>query len=71
MYNNPAKIKAIPPTISYFQEINRTTNKTSAGRLCINNTPSVCQKLNLGEKTSNENSIKNKIKIIENILGVQ
>ena len=39
LYNSPAKIKAIPPTISYsyFQDIIRTINKTSAGILCINN----------------------------------
>lgn len=33
IYNNPARIKAIPPTISCFQEINRTANKISDGIL--------------------------------------
>ena len=50
IYKSPAKIKAIPPTISCFQDINKTTNKTSAGILCINNPTAICQKLNPGEK---------------------
>ena len=66
-----ARIKAIPPTISYFQDINRTINKTSAGILCINNPTAICQKLNSGEITSNENNAKKHINIMDRILGVQ
>ena len=71
MYNSPARIKAIPPTISYFQDINRTINKTSAGILCINNAPNVCQKLNSEEKTSNDINAKKNMNIIDKTLGVQ
>ena len=71
IYNIPAKIKEIPPTISYFQDINRTINKTRAGILCINNAPSVCQKLNSPEKTSNDINAKNNMNIIDKTLGVQ
>ncbi len=59
IYNKPTKIKLIPPTISYFHDINKTTSKISAGILCINNPTAICQKLNPGEKTSNENNAKN------------
>ncbi len=71
IYNSPARIKAIPPTISYFHEINRTANNINAGTLCINNPTTVCQKLKFSAKTSNENSIKNKMNIIAKILGAQ
>ena len=37
LYNSPARIKTIPPTISCFQDISKTINKTSEGILCINN----------------------------------
>lgn len=71
IYSSPARIKVIPPTISYFRDINRTTNKTRAGILCINNAPSVCQRLNSREKTSNDINAKNNMNIIDKILGVQ
>jgi len=70
-YNIPAKIKTIPPTISCFQDIKRITNKINTGILCINNPTTICQKLNSGEITSNENNAKKQIKIIDRILGVQ
>ena len=71
IYNIPAKIKAIPPTISYFQDINRTANRINTGILCIRNPTTICQKLNSGEMTSNENNAKKHINIIDKILGVQ
>jgi len=71
IYNIPAKIKTIPPTISCFQDINRTINKTNAGILCTNNPNTVSQKPNFMSKTSKENMAKNSIKIIDKILGVQ
>jgi hypothetical protein len=71
IYNNPAKIKAIPPTISYFQEINKTTNNMIVGILCINNPSTVSQKLNSEEKTSNDINAKKNMNIIDKILGVQ
>jgi hypothetical protein len=71
IYNNPANKKAIPPTISYFQDMIRTINKTNVGILCINNPMSICQKLNLEEKTSNDINAKKNINIIDKILGVQ
>lgn len=71
IYKNPAKIKAIPPTISYFQEIIVTTNKIRAGILCINNPIAISLALNPGSKTSKENIIKKRINSIDNILGVQ
>ena len=71
IYNIPAKIKTTPPTISYFQDINRAANRINTGILCINNPTTICQKLNSGEITSNENNAKKHIKIIDRILGVQ
>ena len=71
IYNSPARIKAIPPTISYFQDISRTTNKTSAGILCINNPTTVSQKLNSEEKMSNDINARKDMNKIANILGVQ
>jgi hypothetical protein len=71
MYNIPAKIKAIPPTISCFQDINKTTNKIKTGILCINKPTAICQKLNSGEMTSKENNAKKHKKTIDRILGVQ
>jgi hypothetical protein len=70
-YNVPAKIKVIPPTISRFQDINRTIDKTNTGILCINNPNAVSQKPNFISKTSKENIAKNSIKMIDKILGVQ
>ena len=71
IYNNPARINAIPPTISYFHDINRTINKINTGILCMNNPNTVCQKLNSPEKTSNDINAKNNMNIIDKILGVQ
>jgi len=71
IYNIPAKIKIIPPTISCFQDINKTANRINTGILCINNPTTICQKLNSGEITSNENNAKKHINIIDKILGVQ
>lgn len=64
-------MKAIPPTISCFQDIKRTTSKINVGILCINSAPIVCQKLSSGEKTSKDIKAKKIIKIIDSILGVQ
>ena len=71
IYNNPAKIKAIPPTISYFQDIHKIINKINTGILCINNPNNIWEKLNPGSKTSKENIAKNNRNIIDKILGVQ
>ena len=70
-YNVPAKVKMTPPTISCFQDINRTINKINTGILCINNPNIVSQKPNFISKISKENIAKNSIKIIDKILGVQ
>jgi len=71
IYNNPAKIKKIPPTISYFQDITRMINKKREDKLCINNPSIVPQKPRFISKISRENNAKNKINIIDKILGVQ
>jgi len=71
IYNSPARIKAIPPTISYFQEIIRTTNKISDGILCITNPRIVCQNPRFKSKISNENKAKKRMNSIDKILGVQ
>jgi len=71
LYNNPAKIKTIPPTISYFHEIIKKINKINEGILCINKLMIICQTVSPGSKISNENIIKKRIKIIPKILGVQ
>jgi hypothetical protein len=61
----------MPPTISYFQDISRTNNKINVGILCINNPNTVPQKPNFMSKISKENKVKNNMKIIDKILGVQ
>jgi len=71
VYSNPARIKTTPPTISRFQDIIRTANKTNAGILCISKPTTICQKLKPGSKTSKENNAKKHINIIDRILGVQ
>ena len=71
MYNNPAMAKVIAPTISCFQEIIKRIVKIKTGILCMNNPKIICQMLDSGEITSNENKAKNKINIIDNILGAQ
>jgi len=70
-YKTPAKIKAMPPTISCFQDINRTINKISAGILCMNNPRIVSQKPNPVPRTSKENIAKNRMKMIDRVLGAQ
>jgi hypothetical protein len=70
-YSIPARIKAIPPTNSYFQDINKTTSKISTGILCINKPTIVCQKFNFKSKMSDENKAKKQRNISDNILGVQ
>lgn len=45
IYKNPAKMKAIPPTISCFQDIIKITSRIRDGRLCINNPIIVSQKV--------------------------
>ncbi|MCR4285214.1 MAG: hypothetical protein NUV97_04210 [archaeon] len=71
IYNNPTIIKAIPPTHSYFQEINKITNKRKDGILWRNSAKIVCQKLSPIPKTSKEKRAKKQINIIDKILGVQ
>ncbi|MFH0888236.1 MAG: hypothetical protein V1871_03410 [Planctomycetota bacterium] len=71
VYNNPAKINVIAPTNSYFQDMIKITSKINAGILCINKPSAVSQKLKFPSKTSNENSIKNKMNAIDIILGIQ
>lgn len=36
MYKSPARMKAIPPTISYFQEIIKIIKRIRLGMLCMN-----------------------------------
>lgn len=67
----PAKIKAIPPTISRFQDISKIIDRINTGILCIINPNIVPQKLKFDSKTSKENIAKNRIKIIDRILGDQ
>ncbi len=64
-------MNVMPPTISYFQDINRMISKISAGILCINSASTVGQNLEVFSKTSKENIAKKRIKIIANIRGVQ
>jgi hypothetical protein len=71
IYNNPAIPNAIAPTISLFQEINKITNKTIDGILCINKAKAVSQNPRPFPKTSRENKVKNKINTILKIRGVQ
>jgi len=71
IWANPARIKTIPPTISYFQEINRTINKINTGILWINSPNIVCQKLSSEEKTSKDIKARKMRNIIDRILGVQ
>lgn len=66
----PAIIKAIPPTISYFHDIHIITANNNAGILCINKAKTVCQKPEFSSKTSQENIVRNRTNIIDNILGV-
>lgn len=60
----------MPPTISYFQDKNKTKAKIMTGILCMNNPARVSQKPRCISKISKENKAKNKIKIIDRILGV-
>jgi hypothetical protein len=71
IYNNPAVIKAIPPTISYFHAIINTAIKINVGTLCNNIPVIICPKLKPGDMTSKENSAIKQIKSIDIILGVQ
>lgn len=71
VYNNPAKMKAIPPTISCFQEIIKIIIRANDGMLCINNPTIVPQKPYPLSNMSKENRLKKRINIIDNILGVQ
>ncbi len=64
-------MKAIPPTISYLQEINKTINRISTGILCMNNPINISLKVDAESKTSNENIAKNSMNKIDKILGVQ
>lgn len=64
-------MKAIPPTISRFQDINITINRINAGMLCISKAPIVCQKVSSNEKTSKDIKNRKNTNIIDNILGVQ
>ena len=49
----------------------RIVSKNNAGMLCINKPRIVSQKPNFMSKMSNEKSIKNKMNIIDKILGAQ
>lgn len=71
IYNSPARIKAIPPTISCFQEITKITNKMSDGILCMNNPAIVCQNPKFISKTSSEKRARKRMNSIDKILGVQ
>jgi len=71
MYDNPARVKAMPPTISRFQDSNRIINSSNTGILCINRPNSICPKLNPGAITSKENNAKKQINTMDRIRGVQ
>lgn len=71
IYNNPAEINVIAPTNLCFQDMITRISKINAGILCINKARAISQKLKFSAKTSNEKSIKNKMNIIDKILGVQ
>ena len=71
MYTRPARMKTIPPNISYLHDIRRTASRKSAGILWISNASAICQNPSSGEKTSKEKSDKNNMKTIDSILGVQ
>lgn len=71
IYKKPANAKVIAPTISCFHDIIKTIDKIMDGILCINKPINVCQKFNPESKISKENSAKNKINMIDKILGAQ
>lgn len=71
IYATPARMKAIPPTISYFQDIQRTAIKMNTGILCIKNATTVPQKPKPVPKTSRDIRAKNAMKMIDTILGAQ
>ena len=71
MYAKPARMKTIPPTISCFQEIIRTINKTKTGILCMNNPRTVPQKSYCASKISKENMARKRRNKIDKILGAQ
>jgi hypothetical protein len=71
MYAKPARMKTTPPTISYFQEIIRTINKTKTGILCMNNPRTVPQKSYCASKISSENMARKRRNKIDRILGAQ
>lgn len=71
IYNSPAPIKAIPPTISYFHDMIKTIISTNTGMLCITSPSKIWLRLKSGEMTSRENSDKNMINIIDTTLGAQ
>lgn len=71
IYTNPAKIKTIPPTISYFHDIINTITNINAGMLCINKPIMMSLAVAPGVNTSSENIAKNIINNIDITLGTQ
>ena len=69
--NMPARIKTIPPTISYFQDIHRIIARTNTGILCIKSPNIVPQKPRFSSKTSSENIVRKRRNSIHRIRGVQ
>lgn len=71
MYNAPARQKAMPPTISCFQDITRMIIRKKEGMLCISNPTIIPQKPSFMSKTSSENKERNRMNRIANTLGDQ
>ncbi len=71
IYNSPARIKAIPPTISYFHEIIRIIVRIIEGILCMNNPRIVPQKDNFMSNMSRLKRLRKSMKIIASIRGAQ
>ena len=69
IYSNPARIKKIPPIISYFHETPRIIKRNNAGILCIKRPTAICCVVSPGTNTSSENSIRKRTNIIPKILG--
>ncbi len=71
IYNSPPRIKAIAPTISHLHAINNAITKIKEGIKCMNSPTIVPKKPRFMSNISSANMLRNKIKIIEIILGAQ
>lgn len=71
IYKIPARINAIAPTTSRFQEIIRIMRRIRVGMLCMKSPTTVSQKLYPLPKTSSEKRARKAMNMMDNILGVQ